>query len=265
MIKKISTSLLFGYSFLYLPIFVLVIFSFNDSDRVQLFTHFSLKWYGVLLQDQALISATFLSLKIAAISASFAVFLGLLSAMALHNYKKFRARTLFMTLLGVPIIIPEIIIGLCLLLLFITLDNVIGLPFDRGAITISIAHITLAIGYVTTIILAQLNHDLKTLNEVAADLGATQFTSFYRITLPLIRPALISGWLLSFILSFDDLIIATFVSGPGAKTLPMLIYSKIRFGVSPEINAVSSLIILSTIIILSLYLLIQSKGAKQSR
>lgn len=260
---NLKFSLIFGYAFLYLPILVLIIFSFNDSDRVTLFTHFSTKWYQVLWQDDELIGAAILSFKIAAISASFAVGIGLCAGIALHKYTQFRGRTLFIGLLTVPLIIPEIILGLCLLLLFISANDLLGIPSSRGMLTISIAHITLALGYVTIIILSSLSKDMDELDEAAADLGASQLTIFWRITMPLLRPALISGWLLSFMLSLGDLIIASFVSGPGAKTLPMLIFSKIRFGVSPEINAVSSLLVLVTIIILSLYLLFDRKKANE--
>ncbi|MCJ8323732.1 MAG: ABC transporter permease subunit [Rhizobiales bacterium] len=260
--KKLKFSLIFGYAFLYLPILVLIAYSFNDSDRVMLFTHFSTRWYAALWQDAELIGAALLSFKIAAISASFSVLIGLCAGMVLHRYSQFRGRTLFVGLLAVPIILPEIILGLCLLLLFIASHDLLGLPSIRGSLTISIAHITLALGYVTIIILASLNRNLQELDEAAADLGASAFTIFWRITLPLLRPALASGWLLSFMLSLDDLIVASFVSGPGAKTLPMLIFSKIRFGVNPEINAVSSLLILVTILILSIYLLFVRKKAK---
>lgn len=261
--KNIRFSLIFGYAFLYLPILVLIVFSFNDSDRVMLFTKFSTRWYAALWQDEELINAALLSFKIAAMSATAATFIGLFAAMALHKYSQFRGRMLFIGLLTVPLIVPEIIMGLSLLLLFISSHDLLGLPTSRGTLTISIAHISLALGYVTIIILAQLNKDLQELDEAATDLGASPLTIFRRITLPLISPALISGWLLAFMLSLDDLIIASFVSGPGAKTLPMLIFAKIRFGVSPEINAVSSLLVLVTIIILGFYLLFDRKKGNE--
>jgi putrescine transport system permease protein len=238
------SSLCFGFAFLYIPIVVLIIFSFNESQLVTVWTGFSTKWYTSLFDNTEILEAAWLSLKIAATSASFAVAIGTLAAIALTRFKRFRGRRLFSSLITAPLIMPEVITGLSLLLLFIALEKYIGWPTVRGFNTVTIAHITLSLAYVTIIVRTRLSSFDMMLEEAALDLGARPAKVFLQITLPLIMPALLSGWLLAFTLSLDDLIIASFVSGPAATTLPMVIYSSIRLGVTPEINALATIIIL---------------------
>ncbi|MEB3701678.1 Putative PotC-like ABC transporter permease [Candidatus Bealeia paramacronuclearis] len=238
----IRVIMVLGYSFLYLPIISLVIFSFNDSKQVTVWTSFSLKWYESLLQNQILLDAAGLSLKVAFLSAFFAVVLGTLSAVGLVRWERFRGRGLFSILTAAPLVMPEVITGLALLLLFVTLDQTFGWP-SRGITTITIAHTTLCLAYVAIIVRTRLSEMDPTLEEAALDLGAKPLKVFFAITLPIISPALISGWLLAFVLSLDDLVIASFVAGPGSSTLPMVIFSSVRYGMSPEINALATIII----------------------
>lgn len=235
--------MIFGYGFLYLPILTLVIFSFNASRQVTVWQGFSMKWYVSLFQDELLIKSFWVSLQVALSAATLSVVLGTLSAVALVRLGRFRGRRFFGALTTAPLVMPEVITGLALLLLFVGLEQIIGWPKGRGVLTIVIAHITLCMAYVTILVrgrLAEVDHSLE---EAALDLGARPLKVFMAITLPLIFPALISGWLLAFALSLDDLVIASFVAGPGSSTLPMVIFSSIRFGVSPQINALATLII----------------------
>ena len=238
------TAALFGYAFLYIPLAIVVMFSFNNSKLVTVWTGFSTQWYGALLANDRLIKSLWVSLEIATLSATLAVILGTLAALALVRIGKFRGRLFFRGLLNVPFVLPDIITGLALLLLFVTLHKLISWPV-RGAITITIAHTTLSMAYVTAIVQSRLKDYYYSLDEAAMDLGARPLKVFFLITLPTIAPALVSGWLLSFALSLDDVVIASFVSGPEATTLPMVIFSSIRLGVTPQINALATLIILS--------------------
>jgi putrescine transport system permease protein len=233
-----------GFAFLYAPIFILIFYSFNKSKLVTVWAGFSAEWYGKLLEDKALIEAVVISLKVASSSATLAVLLGTLAGVALSKLGMFKGRTLFTGMLSAPFIMPEVITGFSLLLLFVTLEQMIGWPQGRGVMTIILAHTTLGMAYVAVLVQARLTAFDKSLEEAAADLGAKPLKVFMVITLPLILPALIAGWLLSFTLSLDDLVIASFTSGPGATTLPMLIYSKVRLGVTPEINALATLVVL---------------------
>ena len=233
----------FGFAFLYIPIFVLIIFSFNNSAIISVWGGFSIRWYYELFQNEQIIEACLLSLKIAAISATFATILGTMAGIAVSQFRRFRGRLLFTGLLGAPLVMPEVITGLSLLLFFVSLQELIGWPSSRGANTITIAHITFSMAYVAVIVQSRLTSMDKSLSEAAMDLGARPFQVLFDITLPIIAPAMISGWLLSFTLSLDDLVIASFTAGAGASTLPMVIFSKIKLGVTPDINALATLII----------------------
>lgn len=237
------SALCFGYAFLYIPIALVIIYSFNDSRIVSVWGGFSLRWYFALLENTQIIDAALLSLRIAFISATFATALGALAGLALTRMGRFRGKTLFTGMIAAPLVMPEVITGLSLLLLFVSLQDLIGWPGERGATTIAIAHITFSMAYVAIIVQARLMTLDESLQEAAMDLGGRPFRVTMDITLPIIAPALLAGWLLAFTLSLDDLVIASFVSGPGANTLPMWIFSKIRLGVTPDVNALATVII----------------------
>lgn len=232
-----------GFAFLYIPIFILIFFSFNSSRLVTVWAGFSTGWYSKLWEDAELISALAISLKVAASSASLAVMFGTLAGVCLSRFGLFFGRPLFSGLLSSPFVMPEVVTGFSILLLFISLEQLIGFPSERGITTIILTHATLGIAYVAVLVQARLSEFDISLEEAALDLGAGPVKVFFVITIPLMMPALIAGWLLSFTLSFDDLILASFASGPGSTTLPMLIYSRVRLGVSPEINALATIIV----------------------
>jgi putrescine transport system permease protein len=232
-----------GYGFLYLPILILILFSFNDSPQVTVWQGFSLRWYESLINDTVLIRSAWISLQIAFCTATLAILLGILAATALVRSGSFRGRNLFGVLTSAPLVMPEVITGLSLLLLFIGLEQTFGWPQGRGMVTIIIAHTTLCMAYVTILLRTRLAEMDRSLEEAALDLGARPLKVFMAITLPLISPALLSGWLLAFALSLDDLVLASFVAGPGSSTLPMVIFSSIRFGITPQINALATIII----------------------
>ncbi len=236
--------LAFGIAFLYVPMMLLVLYSFNNSRIVQIWGGFSTKWYGELFRSPEVWDALTLSLKIASVNACFATILGTLAGLALVRFGRFRGRTLFSGMISAPLVMPEVITGLSLLLLFIWLQNTIGWPNERGFTTITIAHITFSMAYVAVIIQSRLAGMAQDLEEAAQDLGAKPLRVLTDITLPLLAPGMLAGWLLSFTLSLDDLIIASFVTGPGSTTLPILIYSRIRLGLRPDINALATIIIL---------------------
>ena len=238
------TTTVFGLAFLYIPMILLIFYSFNKSRIVPVWGGFSTKWYGVLFESEEVWEAVALSLKIAAVNACFATLLGTLAGLALVRFGSFRGRTLFSGMISAPLVMPEVITGLSLLLLFITLADLIGWPAERGFNTITIAHITFSMAYVAVIIQSRLTGMAQDLEEAAQDLGAKPFRVLTDITLPLLAPGMLAGWLLAFTLSLDDLIIASFVSGPGSVTLPMLIYSRVRLGLRPDINALATIIIL---------------------
>lgn len=243
MSRFLFTGLAFGYAFLYIPILSLIIYSFNESRLVTVWAGFSTRWYGELLHNEQLLSAAWLSLRIAAMNASAAVVLGTLAAVVLVRFNRFPGQMLFGVLITAPMVMPDVITGLASLLLFVGLEHAIGWPEGRGVATITIAHITFSMAYVTVVVRARLQQIDPTLEEAAMDLGARPAKTFLVITLPLIAPALLAGWLLAFTLSFDDLVIASFVSGPGASTLPMVVYSSVRLGVSPQINALATIMV----------------------
>lgn len=238
------SALVFGFAFLYIPILSLIVYSFNKSRLVTVWGGFSTQWYGRLFANEQILNAAWLSLKIAAINATGAVMLGTLAGLALARFGRFRGRTLLSGLTTAPLVMPEVITGLSLLLLFVAMEQLFGWPAGRGVTTITIAHMTLTMAYVTIIVQSRLSTLDDSLEEAAMDLGARPAKVFFVITLPIIAPALISGWLLAFTISLDDLVIASFVSGPGSSTLPMVIFSKVRLGVSPDINALASIMVL---------------------
>lgn len=238
-----TASLFFGYTFLYLPIFYLIASSFNQSSVLGVWSGFSMKWYYALFQNDAIIHALISSLQIAGTSATLAVLLGTMAAISMVRLGNFKGRTFLSGLLPAPLVMPEVITGLSLLLMFVTFERMIGWPSERGILTVVIAHSTIGIAYVYMIVRSRLYDFDTVLEEAAQDLGATPSVVFFRVTLPLIAPSLLSGWLLSFALSLDDVVIASFLSGPGATTLPIVLFSSLRLGISPEINALSGIMI----------------------
>jgi putrescine transport system permease protein len=230
-------SVALGLAFLYLPIAILVIYSFNASRLVTVWGGWSLRWYIELLSDAAMLDATWVTLRIAFLSASAATLIGTLAAVALVRFGRFRGRVLFSGIVYAPLVMPEVITGLSLLLLFVAID------IDRGFWTIAMAHTTLTACFVTVVVQSRLLSFDVSLEEAAMDLGCSPWKTFLTVTLPLIAPALASGWMLAFTLSLDDLVIASFTTGPGATTLPIRIYSEIRLGVKPEINAVCTIMV----------------------
>lgn len=232
-----ATSITFGFAFLYIPILLLVIFSFNESKLVTVWAGWSTKWYGSLLQNQGLKDAAWVTIRVAIVSATVATVLGTLAAITLVRMGRFHGRTLFSGMIFAPLVMPDVITGLSLLLVFVALG------FDRGFWTITIAHITFTMCYAAVVVQARLQDFDKSVEEAAMDLGATPVSTFFQVTLPIIAPSVVSAWLLAFTLSLDDLVIASFTTGPGATTLPMKIYSQVRLGVTPEINAISTILI----------------------
>lgn len=232
-----------GFAFLYAPIVSLVIFSFNRSRLVTVWGGFSTKWYAELLRDPQILDAAWLSLKIAFISATLALILGTMASVALVRFGRIRGRTLLTGMTTAPLVMPEVITGLSLLLLFVAMEATLGWPAGRGLTTIIIAHTTFCLAFVAVVVQSRLSDMDASLEEAARDLGAGPLRVFLDVTLPVIAPALVSGWLLAFTLSLDDLVIASFVSGPGSSTLPMVIFSKVRLGVSPDVNALATIII----------------------
>jgi len=234
-----------GFVFLYAPIFSLIVYSFNESRLVTVWAGFSFKWYGELFRDRQLMAAAWVSIRVAFYTAWAAVAIGTMAAMLLVRFRRFAGKTLFGALITAPLVMPEVITGLSLLLLFVFIGEVIGTPIMRGMGTIWIAHTTFATAFVTVVVASRLTEMDRSLDEAAMDLGANRLKVFFVITLPLIVPALVAGWLLAFTLSLDDLVIASFVSGPASTTLPMKVFSSVRMGVSPKINALATLWILA--------------------
>lgn len=232
-----TTSLTLGFAFLYLPMIILIIYSFNESKLVTVWAGFSTKWYGELFQNEAFLDAAWVTIKVAVISSTLATVLGTMAAYVMVRAGRFRGRTLFSGMIYAPLVMPEVITGLSLLLLFIAIG------MGRGVFTIVLAHTTFSLCYVSVVVSSRLATFDRSLEEAALDLGCTPFDAFRSVTLPIIAPAVISGWLLAFTLSLDDLVIASFTAGPSSTTLPIKIYSSVRLGVSPEINALSSIMI----------------------
>ncbi|CAJ1768026.1 ABC transporter permease subunit [Aeromonas salmonicida] len=234
-----------GLLFIYLPMVIMVIYSFNSSKLVTVWGGWSLKWYFGLLDNKQLIGSVLRSLEIALYTAVAAVALGTVAAFVLTRIPHFRGRTLFGGMVTAPLVMPEVITGLSLLLLFVAMAQLVGWPAERGMLTIWIAHTTFCTAYVAIVVSARLRELDLSIEEAAMDLGAKPWKVFFLITIPMIAPSLAAGGMMSFALSLDDLVLASFVSGPGATTLPMEVFSAVRLGVKPEINAVASLILLS--------------------
>lgn len=232
------------FSFLYVPVIVLIVYSFNESKLATVWSGFSVKWYGELFNDKQLMSGVKISLTIAMLSASAAVVLGTLSAFVLQRFAKLKGETSFAFMVTAPLVMPDVITGLSLLLLFISLGQFFELFAQRGMMTVWIAHVTFCTAYVTVVVSSRLKELDRSIEEAAMDLGATPLKVFFAITIPMIAPALVAAWLLAFTLSLDDLVISSFVSGPNSSTLPIVVFSKVRLGLSPTINALATLMIL---------------------
>lgn len=233
----------FGYAFLYIPILCLIVFSFNKSQSVTEWSGFSLRWYHDLFSNKMILKGALLSLKIALMTASISVIIGTVAALVIVRFESFKGKTFFHGLVTAPLVMPEVITGLALLLFFVVLKQTFGWPEKGGITTITLGHVTLTIAYVLVIVRARLLEFDRQLEEAALDLGARPTTVFFRITLPLIFPSIAAGWLLAFTLSLDDVVLASFLSGPGSTTLPMLVFSSVRTGVSPMINALATIIV----------------------
>jgi putrescine transport system permease protein len=252
--------LIAGYAFLYAPIVFLVVLSFNASRLVTAWAGFSLRWYGTLARDSQLIDAALLSLRIAAASATLALLVGTAAGTALARFGRFRGRAAFAAAVAAPLVLPEVITGLSLLLLFVALAQAIGWPAQRGATTVTLAHASVSVAYVAVVVRARLADAGTVLEEAAADLYAPPWQGFARITLPLLAPALVSGWLLSFTLSLDDVVVASFTSGPGASTLPMVVFSSMRLGPTPELYALATVIVAGVTVLLLVVGWLQRRG-----
>lgn len=237
------SALAFGYAFLYVPIFILIVYSFNAGRNVAIWAGWSTQWYASMLDNRQLVDAAVRSLTIAAIASTVACVLGTLAGYVMARFGRFRGRTLFSGMITAPLVMPEVITGLSMLLMFVAMENLLGFPRGRGMLTITIAHITFCMSYVTVVVQSRLVSMDASVEEAAMDLGARPLGVFFKITLPIIAPAIVAGWLLSFTLSLDTLVISSFVSGPGSTTLPMYIFSKVRLGVTPEINALATVIV----------------------
>ncbi len=235
--------LVLGFTFLYAPIIILIIFSFNESKLVTVWAGFSTKWYGALLQDEQMLTAAWLSLRLALMSATGAVVLGLLAGFVMARFGRFRGHNIFAGMITAPLVMPEVITGLAMLLLFVSMEKMIGWPANRGMTTLWIAHVTFCAAFVTVVITSRLKEMDASIEEAAMDLGAPPFKVFTAITIPIIAPAIASGWLLAFTLSLDDFVISSFVAGPGSTTLPLKVFSSIRLGVSPKINALAAIVV----------------------
>jgi putrescine transport system permease protein len=262
-ISKIGTlSLILGYIFLYMPIIFLVFFSFISARIPGAGSGFTLMWYQKLFENEVILKAFFTSLKIASFAATIATVIGTCAALATVRYKNFKGRLLFSGMIQAPLVMPEVITGLSLLLMFVTLESFIGFPSKRGVLTVVIGHATLSLSYVYLIVRSRLLDFDYSLEEAAFDLGAKPFKVFITITLPLISKSLMTAWLLAFALSLDDVVLASFLSGPGATTLPILIFSNVRLGVTPEINALASMIVFATTTFIGLAMYLTMRTSK---
>lgn len=239
------TVLCFGFAFLYIPILSMIVYSFNASRLATVWGGFSTKWYVSLLSNKQVMDALILSLKIAVISATLATILGTMAGIALARFRKFKGRVIFSGLVTAPLIMPEVITGISSLIFFILLAEWIGWPGQRGFTTITLAHITFSMVFVTTIVQARMVQADRAIEEAAMDLGSRPWQVLFDVTLPVISPAILSGWLLAFTISLDDVVITTFTTGPGATTLPLLIWSKVKLGVTPDINALATLMVVT--------------------
>lgn len=256
--------LLLGFAFLYLPILLLMVYSFNSSRLATVWAGFSTQWYGELFRDRQLLQAAWISIKIAFWTASAAMVIGTMAAMAMTRFKRFPSKTIFGALVTAPLVMPEVIIGLSILLMLVSMGGLFGLP-SKGVVAIWIAHVTFTISFVTVVVSSRLQELDRSLEEAAMDLGANRIKVFFLITLPIIAPALLSGWLLAFTLSLDDVVIASFVAGPSSTTLPMKIFASVRMGVSPKINALATLMVLavSTVAVMGWWISARAEKRRQ--
>lgn len=248
-----------GLFFLYFPILVLIFYSFNENKRVMVWKGFSFKWYGELFKNEQIIEAFIVSIKIASFSATISTILGVMIGYSLVRIKKIPLKSFYIFLSSTPLVLPELILGLAMLLFFISLNNFISFPSTRGQLTIFISHVTFCIAFVAIIVQARLTDFNKNIEEAAMDLGYNYTKVIYKVTLPIILPSIIAGWLLAFTISLDDLVVASFTTGPGANTLPIVVFSKVRLGLSPEVNALSSILMLVLIFIGVIYFLFNNK------
>lgn len=253
-----------GYLFLYLPIIVLIVFSFNSSRQDMVWSGFSLRWYQELMSDREIISGLGLSLKIAFMSATSSVVLGTFAAFALTSYQRFRGRTMFSAMTSAPLVMPEVIIGLSLLLMLVSMQKVFGFP-ERGVATIWLGHTLLGMAYATVVVQSRLQEMSKSLNEAAMDLGCRAHQVFFLVTLPNITQALASAWLLTFTLSLDDVVLSAFLSGPGSTTMPLVIFSRARLGLDPRVNAIAALTILVVTIAVIVYAVMLARSDRRRR
>jgi putrescine transport system permease protein len=256
-------ALMLGFGFLYLPIAVLIAYSFNGSRLVTVWGGFSTRWYAALLENDKFGAAALTSVEIGVMAASIALVLGTCAGFAMSRFRRFRGRALFGFMLMAPLVVPEVIFGLSLLLLFVAMQSWIGWPASRGIVTVTLAHATFGACFVAVLVRAQLAGFDRSTEEAALDLGARHSTVLWRITLPGISPALVSGWLLAFTLSLDDLVVASFVSGPSATTLPMAVYSSVRIGVTPEINALATVFLAVVFITVALAARLMSRQERR--
>jgi len=262
---SLLTGAALGFTFLYIPMLMLIVFSFNEARLTTSWSRFSLRWYASLFSNDAIFNALIVSLKIAVISATIATIVGTMAAFALVRFKKFKGKTFFSALIIAPMVMPEVMTGLAMLIFFVWMERIFGWPEGRGMTTIALAHITFCITFVAVIVRSRLYSMGEDLEEAAMDLGSRPLGVIFNITLPLIAPAMISGWLLSFTLSLDDVILATFLSGPGSTTLPLVIFGKVKLGVSPDINALGTIIIaiVTTGIVIAGWLMTKREKAYQ--
>ncbi len=237
------TCLVFGFAFFYIPIISMIFFSFNKSRLATVWGGFSTQWYGKLFNNSQVLDAAILSLEIAVMSATFATILGTMAGMAIARFSRFRGRTLFSGLVSAPLVMPEVITGVSMLLLFVFMQQLIGWPNGRGMTTVTIAHTTFSMSYVAVVVQSRLSSMDRSLEEAAMDLGSKPFQVLFDVTLPIIAPAMISGWLLAFTLSLDDVVITSLTNGPGTTTLPIYIWGKVKLGVTPDINALATIIV----------------------
>ena len=254
-----SFVIFFGLFFLYFPILVLIFYSFNDNKRVMVWKGFSFKWYTELFRNEQIIEAFVISIKIASLTATFATILGVMIGYSLVRINKIPFKSFYIFLSSTPLVLPELILGLSLLLFFISLNNLIGFPSSRGQLTIFISHVTFCVAFVAIIIQARLTDFNKNIEEAAMDLGLNYSKVLYKVTLPIILPSIIAGWLLAFTISLDDLVVASFTTGPGANTLPIVVFSKVRLGLSPEVNALSAVLMFALLIIGIIYFYFNKK------
>ena len=257
-------TLVVGYGFLYVPIACLMVFSFNDSTLMTSWSGFSLRWYGELFQDDALLAAAKLSLLIATLTATAAVAIGTWAGYVLARMGRFRGFGLYIGMLSAPLVMPEVVLGISLLLMFVEMSKVFGWPDGNGMFTIWVGHVTLCTAYVAVIIQSRVRDLERSLEEAALDLGASPLRVFFQITLPLIAPALLAAWLLSFTLSLDDVVVASFLSGPGYTTLPLEVFSRVRLGLKPEINALATLFMVAVGVVVVAVNRMQIQAAKRA-